>query len=170
MRNICEISMSSFFPFPHRKCHLRGKKNEIDTTMSTPESVMKRVVQWCDKFADGDGNRIRFVSDCVGSDATWVSYYLSLYAQHLPLTVFFGPFHALIDTSSYHQGVSRYDHNKVYSIEQTEGGYSEDKHCREALKIPDTVKPLSDHTHNAIDDAKHILSQHIIILQSMKTK
>lgn len=151
---------------------LKAKKAAIDRCEISPESGMKQFVSWVrwtvDTLVKGDASRMRFVSDNAAYDAAWIGVYLGQYANHEPLTTFFdGRFQAVVDTSSYHQGLSRIDHAREREIKREKGKYSEDRECRAILGIPDDVKPTAVHDHRAVHDAQEILEQHVIILGYM---
>lgn len=149
---------------------LKAKKKVIETCPMSPEAGMTAFVTWVKTIvvleADGDSSRIRFVSDNAAYDAAWIGIYLCQYADHLPLTVFFDDkFQAVIDTSSYHQGLSRVDHVEERLIKKTLGHYSEDRECRRVLMVPEGEVPTAVHDHRAVHDAQEIAEQHLIILK-----
>lgn len=168
-----ERCVREFWDNPDRSEHeqLKAKKKKIETSRISPEDGMKFFVTWVEQVVTktgGDPSRIRFISDNAAYDAAWVGLYLCQYANHLPLTVFFDDkFQAIIDTSSYHQGLSRLDHVMERKIKAAKGHYSEDRECRKVLSVPDDFVTNATHDHNAMHDAQEIAEQHLIILQFM---
>ena len=166
-----EKCVKEFWDNPKRPEYkqLKAKMDMINSCPNSPEKIMLNFVQWVKNvvhlYADDDSSRIRFISDNAAYDATWISVYLCQYAHYFPLTVFFdNKFQAVIDTSSFHQGISRIDHNREKLIKIKSGHYSEDRLCRKILNIPENIAPKILHDHHAVNDADEIAQQHMIIL------
>ena len=149
---------------------LKAKKAAIEGCKIDPETAARDFVSWVETLVEvnaaGDSSGVRFVTDNAAYDAAWMGFYLCTYAEHAPLTTFFdGKFQAVIDTSSYHQGLSRVDHARELAIKIKNGRYSEDRECRAALGVPDSEVPTAVHDHRAVHDAQEILEQHLILLR-----
>lgn len=153
---------------------LKAKKEVVEKTPISPVTAMSQFVAWVEFIvkhcAGGDSSRVRFVTDNSAFDSAWVGLYLSKFADHEPLPTFFGKFQAVIDTSSYHQGLARIDHVEERKRKRGTGHFSEDKACREALKVPDDIVSVVPHDHNPVHDAQNIAAEHGIILRFMKCR
>lgn len=150
--------------------NLKIKMSKIKNKIGTmpPELVMKGFIKWCKEFilrgcANQQVNRIKFISDNCSFDVSWINYYLSKYAQHYPLHVFYDRYwSAVIDTSSYAFGVSKLSYESVNEIIERNNYFSEDQACRKQLNIPITIKPTTNHDHSAVNDATYIGEEHSI--------
>lgn len=171
-----ELRCLEEFWLKDKKSDLAHKARRIDRGVGhEPAIAMKKFISWVlgvvTNRAGGDYSRIRFISDNAAYDAAWVGLYLCEYADHEPLTTFFdGKFQGVIDTSSYHQGVSRHDHGVEMSLKRKRGHYSEDAACRAELGVPDDDVPATQHDHNAVNDAANIAQAHMIILKHMNAQ
>jgi hypothetical protein len=134
-----------------------------------PGEAMHKLVAWIKdgvhEYAQGDSKRVFFLTDTVSFDACWINYYLDVYANHLPLHIFFsGEFNDVICTNSFAQGITKVSYTEIMECRINQGWFSREKHCRNTFSIPDTVQPETEHTHNAVDDATNIAQEHVIHL------
>jgi hypothetical protein len=151
------------------------KKRSIEATDISPVTAMSEFVDWVEqvvkKYAGDSPSPVRFITDNAAFDAAWIGIYLCKYGGHNPLHTFFGgKFQAVIDTSSYHQGVARIDHVEERKRKRAAGHFSEDRACRKFLRVPDDVRSKIPHDHDPKHDAQNIAEEHAIILHYMKKK
>ncbi len=149
------------------------KKKEIEVCKTEPEEVMRAFIDWVEALvkdhANGDAKRIQFVSDTAGFDAGWVNMYLAEYAHHQPLDTFFDGHRAVLDTSSFAAGVTRHtDADKLKFMTDTGAKwYKVSAAARAALRVPSDIVPITKHDHTAVNDARHLLETHLILLEHM---
>ena len=149
------------------------KKKEIEACKNTPKEVMSAFIDWVEALvkdhANGDAKRIQFASDNAGFDAGWVNMYLAEYADHQPLHTFFDGHRAVLDTSSFAAGVARHTDagKRKFTADTGAKWYKARDAARAALQVPGDVVPLTEHDHTAVNDARHMLEAHLILLEYM---
>jgi DNA polymerase III epsilon subunit-like protein len=149
------------------------KKERIDACQASPVDAMCAFVHWVEslvaRYADGDSKRIVFVTDNAAFDAAWVSLYLARYAGHQPLHTFFGAYRGVLDTSSYAAGAARHTpaHKERFLRETGAKRYRSKDAVRAALGVPSSVRPRAVHDHAAVNDAQHLLEEHMIAEQHL---
>jgi hypothetical protein len=91
---------------------LQSKRQRVAKGLGeNPVKVMNLFVSWVENIlqneVEGDSNRIKFLSDTVSFNSTWINYYLSKYIDREPLHLFFdNKFADVCNTTSFHQGLS----------------------------------------------------------------
>lgn len=131
-----------------------ARLNSGDDSVS-PKHAMALFAEWVRhvqaSLAPGNPEWIFFVSDNPGFDVKWIDYYLDrFYEQHAPLQLFFGPFQPVIDSDSWLNGVAN-RHAGWGAFEAA------------AKKLGCTETPIARHTHDAADDADHIVQEFGIV-------
>lgn len=143
--------------------------------------VMKQFVLWVEKIknehAGGDEGKIRFVSDTVSFDSSWLNLYLCM-AGYYPLHLFFEgkelkrSFVDVISVDDVIKGWSKFSHEKELKFIKKNGWFSSFRFAREELNLPDDIQVSSNPNHDAADDAENIgqnyilFSSWIILLQN----
>jgi len=152
---------------------LKAKKAAIDSSAPNRKEVMRGFVQWVNdvtKHATGLGEddkeigvRTTFMCDNP-NDCSWVDNYLSRYATHAPINLFFGAYHQVIDTTSYAMGNMHHSLRQQLHFTRRDRWYSTDDLSREVHSIPAGIKPTAPHDHRAAHDALYIGEMFFIIL------
>lgn len=133
---------------------------------------MNKVMKWLNSmkntYTDNDPRRITFVTNTALADPKWFGYYL--HRAGLPsLDVFWGGrFKDAIQTSSYALGAAGLD--AVDYCKGENGHLSEDKALRKALNIPEDEQPKVPGDHNPMNDACHIVEEHLIHVKYIKKR
>lgn len=161
--------------------HKKDAKHRVLSCETEPEVVMRAFVDWVHATATrtfGAGvdyrDRVRFVSDAAYFDAGWVSLYLTKYAGHHPLHLFFSTnaatkFSPVIDTNAFYRGVARVTPEDELAIKRGPAGwFSADTAVWKALVIPESEKPDTQHDHRAVNDATNILQRYLTVLKYVK--
>lgn len=155
--------------------HKVDQKKRVVACQTEPTDVMHAFVDWVyavhKRYVGDDSEvRVRFLSDASYFDAGWVSHYLTKYADHHPLHLFFSShektrFSPVLDTNAFYRGIARTTPNDELTAERgPDGWFSADKAVRNALAIPDDKKPSTKHDHRAVNDATNIMMKYNIVM------
>lgn len=130
-----------------------------------PQETMKSFVNFLKECYSISNGTMFICTNRVDIDCTWLNLYLCKYGFE-PLHLLFGKMIRIIDTNSFHQGISQtlhyetlQDHSEFYS------NYNANESAFKSLNIK--RRPQTKYDHCSINDAKWLAEAHILILQKI---
>ncbi len=137
-----------------------------------PKRAMREFVQWCQKdvFDKYGRDRVVFIGDALYYDVPWINMYLSE-AGYPPLYMLSGKFNGIRDLNSMMIGMSLTTFEEIALRELWTNTLRFEKAWIRATRgLLPAPKCTENHTHNAMEDAKFIGQQAVLLQCAMLSK